>query len=65
MNELGSRSLMSFTRDRAAALPQASDKPLPDRIRAALNLPAGAPAVPDYRILRSAGARRAACPAKG
>lgn len=58
VSELGSRTLMSFTRDLAAALPQASDKPLPDRIRTALNLPAGAAAVPDYRILRSAGARQ-------
>ncbi len=65
--ELGSRTLASLTREKAESMAgmmqQARPEPLADRARSLLrlaDLPAGPP---DYRILRSAGARQ--YPAKG
>ncbi len=57
VSELGSRTVMSFTGEFAALRKPDTNQPLAARIRKALNLPAEVTAAPDYRILRSVGAR--------
>ncbi|MCB1276133.1 acetylxylan esterase, partial [Prosthecobacter sp.] len=60
--ELGSRTLMSFTRDTAAALASKRQSlrgnALKQAVRDVLKLPKLPDSPPDYRILRSAGARK-------
>lgn len=60
--ELGSRTLMSFTRDKAAALAgqrkSLRGEALQQAVRDVLKLPKLPDTPPDYRILRSAGARK-------
>lgn len=60
--ELKSRTLMSFTREKSIAFAAKRGRPagkaLLKSVHEALKLPAMDGAAPDYRILRSAGARR-------
>ena len=62
VSELGSRTLMSFTRDKAAELAgqrkSLRGEALKQAVRDVLKLPTLPDTPPDYRILRSAGARK-------
>lgn len=64
---LGSRTLMSFTREKAESLaksrPPLKGAALAAAVREVLHLPPTPPDAPDYRILRSVGGRK--YPAKG
>jgi dienelactone hydrolase len=62
VSELGSRTVMDFTREKAddlaAKRKHLSGDALQSAVRQVLKLPALAEAPPDYRILRSVGARK-------
>jgi len=57
VSEMGSRTVMSITRDLASKLTPPKDQPLSNRIRVALHVPETSERAPDYRILRSVGTR--------
>ena len=62
VSELGSRTVMDFTREKAddlaAKRKHLSGEALQSAVRQILKLPTSAEAPPDYRILRSVGARK-------
>jgi len=62
VSKAGSRTLMSFTRDKAEALAKkrgsASGDALKKAVQSVLKMPALADAPPDYRILRTVGQRK-------